>query len=147
MNIEYMAQRMQCSRMDKEDLLDTVHLLMELAHHARNFGLLDLERRMNSNPGKYSDPFLRKAIGIIAEISDPDQVRKVLYNYIASGNFSGRHFLKNVVITETAAAMVVQMDPDFIFAFLVPSYFGLEFDAPIQEMYREFKKTKNIEEV
>lgn len=138
---------MQCSRMDKEDLMDMVRLLMELAHHARSFGLLDLERRMNSNPAKYSDPFLRKAISIIAEISDPEQVRKVLYNYITAGNFSGRHFLKNMVITETAAAMVMQMDPDFIFSFLVPSYFGLEFDATIQEIYRAFKKTKNIEEV
>lgn len=145
MDTEYFAQKIQCSRTDKQDLLECVHILMELATHARNFGLLDLDRRMNIDPAKYSDPFLRKAINTIADISDPRLVRKVLYNYIVAGNFSGRHFLKGVVITETAIAMMLQQDLDYIFSFLIPSYFGLEFEGTIQQLYRQFKTTKNIE--
>lgn len=144
MDTEYFAQHIQCSRMDKTDLLDCVHLLMELATHARDFGLLDLDRRMNNDPVKFSDPFLRKAINTVADISDPRLVRKVLYNYIVAGNLSGRHFLKSVVITETVIAIMLQQDLDYIFSFLVPSYFGVEFEGAIQQLYMEFKSTKHI---
>lgn len=130
--------------MDKQDLMDCILILMELATHARDYGLLDLDRRINSDPVRYGDPFLRKAINLVADISDPRQVRKVLYNYIVAGNFTGRHFLKGVVITETAISIMMQQDLDYIFSFLVPSYFGLEFDGVIQQLYKDFKSTKHV---
>lgn len=144
MDTNYFAQHIQCSRLEKQDLMDSVMLLMELATHARDYGLLDLDRRINSDPVRYGDPFLRKAMNLLADISDPRQIRKVLYNYIVSGNFGGRHFLKSVVITETAIAMLQQQDLDYIFSFLVPSYFGLEFDGVIQQLFKDYKSTKHI---
>lgn len=144
MDTNYFAQHIQCSRTDKQDLMDCVLILMELATHARDYGLLDLDRRMNSDPVRYSDPFLRKAVNMIADISDPRLVRKVLYNYIVTGNFSGRHFLKGVIITETCIAIMLQQDLDYIFSFLVPSYFGVEFDGDILQLFKDYKATKHI---
>ena len=144
MDTNYFAQHIQCSRFEKQDLMDYIQILMELATHARDYGLLDLDRRIHSDPVRYCDPFLRKAVNLIADISDPRLVRKVLYNYIVAGNFTGGNFLKSVVITETAIAMMMQQDLDYMFSFLVPSYFGLEFDGVIQKMFREFKASKHI---
>ena len=144
MDTEYFAQRIQCSRTDKQDLTDNMRVLMELAHHARRFGLLDLDRVLTEDSARYADPFLRKAVAIILDIGDSAMVRKVLYNYIVSSNFSGRHFLKAVVTSETVIAMMNEMDLDYIFTFLVPSYFGLEMDGYLQSVYRSFKEEKRV---
>lgn len=142
LDTEYFAQHIQCSRSDKQDLSDYLQTLMEMALHARKFGLLDLEHLMTEEPGRFTDPFLRKAIAIILDNSDPQLVRRVLYNYILVSNYSGRHFLKAVVITETVIAMMAELDLDYIFSFLVPSYFGLDMDDFIQSLYRTFKANK-----
>lgn len=146
MDKEFFSQRLQCSRTDRMECLPIVRQLMELATCAHHFGLLEMDKRVNEDPVKYSDAFLRKAISCIVDINDNLMVKQVLYNYIASGNYTGQQFLKNVVITETVLAIQRDIDHDHIFSFLVPSLFGLNFEKSLASLYRDYKKSRGIEE-
>lgn len=146
MDKEFFTQRLQCSRTDRMECLPIVRQLMELATCAHHFGLLEIDKRVNEDPVKYSDAFLRKSISCIVDINDSSMVKQVLYNYIASGNYTGQQFLKNVVITETVLAIQRDVDHDHIFSFLVPSLFGLSFENSLASLYRDYKKSRGIEE-
>ncbi len=144
MDLEFLSQRLQCSRTDRMECLPIVRQLMELATNAHDFGLLDLDKRIHKDSIKFSDPFLRKAVSCIVDINSSDLVRQVLYNYIASGNYTGAQFLKNVVIAETVLAIQREEDHDHIFSFLVPSLFGLDFESNIADLYKEYKQFRGI---
>lgn len=136
---EYFSQRIQCSRDDKEECLYTVRLLLELAVTAREKGILALEGMMDANPARYSSPFLRKAVQLIVDVGNAEQVRKVLYNTIFSSNYFGRKFLTSIVITETVLAIQRQEDLDYVFRSLIPSYFGMEFERNAVEVYERYR--------
>lgn len=136
---EYFSQRIQCSRDDKEECLYTVRLLLELAVTAREKGILALEQMMDANPARYSSPFLRKAVQLIVDVGNAEQVRKVLYNTIFSSNYFGRKFLTSIVITETVLAIQRQEDLDYVFRSLIPSYFGMEFERNAVEVYERYR--------
>lgn len=143
MDTEFFTQRIQCSRTDKQDCLGVVWQLMELATIAQENSLLDMEKAIQANPQKYSDVFLRKAVSLIVDSNNMELIKKTLYNYIYTSNYSGPMFLKGVVITETILAIQQREDLDHIFLFLVPSYFGLDFESQIIQLFDDFKHARN----
>lgn len=144
MDMEYFVQRIQCSRPDKQDCLVIVGQLMELSNFAHAYGLLDLDRRIHEDPVKFCDPFMKKAMSAIVDISNHALTQKILYTYLLSGNYTGQQFLKNVVIVETALAIQEDIPLDHIFSFIVPSYFGLDFEPFIKQLFREFKISRGL---
>lgn len=145
MDTEFFYQHLQCSRSDKQECLYVVRQLMELATYAHDFGLLDLDKRIHKDSLKYCDPFLRKAMSCVVDIADGKLVERVLTYYMLSGNYTGQQFLKNYVILETSLAIQRNEDLDHIFSFIVPSLFGLDFEAYIIDLYREYKMSRGIE--
>lgn len=143
-DVEYFSEHIQCSRTDKQDCMPVLEQLMELANHAHTYGLLELDRLIQDNLYKYGDTFLRKAISAIVDIGDRPLTRRILMNYILCGNYSGPQFLKNMVIAETALCIQADVPMDHTFLFLVPSYFGLEFEPNIIQLYRSFKISKGL---
>ena len=90
---------------------------------------------------RYPDAFLRKAVQLTVEIADSEKIRKVLYNLIVTTKFmANHHFLKDVLITETMIALSLGEDLDYLFAHLIPSYFGLEYFPRVEELYYDFKE-------
>lgn len=146
MDMEFFSQRLQCSRTDRMECLPIIRQLMELTTCSHDFGLLEMDKRVNKDAIKYSDSFLRKAISCIVDINDSKLVKQILYNYIASGNYTGQQFLKNIVIAETALAIQRDEDQDHIFSFLVPSLFGLDFESTIAQLYKEYKQSRGVGE-
>ncbi len=140
MDTEYFAQKIQCTRDDKEDCLQTVRQLLELAYTSRERGLLAMDE-MVQDTVRYPDAFLRKAVQLTVEIADSEKIRKVLYNLIVTTKFmANHHFLKDVLITETMIALCQGEDLDYLFAHLLPSYFGLEYFAKVEDLYYAFKE-------
>lgn len=148
LEMNYFSQHIQCSRLDKQDCLPVVGLLMELAHLAHSFGLVEMDHYIHQDPVKFNDPFLKKAMSAIVDIADTDFTQKILYQYLLTGNYVGQPFLKNVLIVETALAIQRDTPLDHIFSFLVPSFFGLDYEPSLIELYRNFKISRglNIEE-
>ena len=46
-----------------------------------------------------------------------------------------------MLITETMIALSQGEDLDYLFAHLIPSYFGLEYFSMVEELYYEFKES------
>ena len=139
---EYLSARMQCSREDKQDCLPVVRQLTVLAYIGRERGLLAMEEEVRDR-GRYPDAFLRKAVELTVEISDPDRIRKVLYNLLITTKYiANYHFLKDVLITETMLAVSQSEVLDYIFTHLIPSYFGMEFEGRVTEEYKKFRQAR-----
>lgn len=140
-NAESFAQRIQCSRDDKLDCLYIVRQLMELALVAREKGLVALDTMLDEYPDRYNFPFLRKAVELIVDVGNVDHIRKVLYQYIFSSNFVGRKFLVSVVIAEAVIAIHEEEDLEYIFYFLIPSLFGMEFESSVTAIYHDYRNS------
>ncbi len=140
MDTEFLAQKLQqCSRTDKQECLAFVRPLLEIAFLAREQDYVKLDRFVReSRDTLYRDPFFTKAISCLVDLRDSDLIRRVLENYMFSGNYIGQQFFKNLLITETIIAVHRRVDVDHIFSFLVPSLFGLEFEGSINEMHRAY---------
>ncbi len=118
-----------------------VRQLVELAFAAKQQGLLKMDD-MVQDQARYPDPFLRKAVNMAVEISNADNIRKVLFNYIiTSKHVANYQFLSEVIITETMCALSQEEDIDYIFTYLVPSYFGIEYSNMVVDVYYNFKQS------
>ncbi len=145
MDTEFFAQRLQCSRSDKQDCLLTVRQLLEIAFFYREHTPVELDRFMQDRRTIYTDHFLRRAVSCLVDVGNNDLIRQVLTNYILVGNYTGHKFLKNVVIMETILALHKNMNLDHIFSFLVPSLFGLEFEEYVLELYQEHLQSRRFQ--
>ena len=134
MSAEYVIQRIQCSRMDKQDCLYIVQQLMDIAFYVRDRGFIALDNYVQQDT-RFNDPFLKKAVACLVDIGDDSLVERVLDYYIISGNYTGGQFFKNLVIEETILAIHRRIDATQIFSFLVPSLFGLECDSAVLDMF------------
>ena len=140
MDTEYYIQHIQCSREGKQECFFTVRQLVELALTAREKGLLAMEGVIRDY-ARFPDPFLRKAVNLVIDISNPSNIRRVLHNYIFTSNYTtNQRFLNAVLITETMLAVSQLEDLDYIFTYLVPSFFGMEYEEAVIDIYLEFKK-------
>lgn len=142
MDAEYFAQRIMCTREDKKECLPVIRQLLDLAYAAQNYGPLVMEA-MVQDRARYPDAFLRKAVGLTAEVADTEKIGKVLYNLIVSSKYVAKsHFLKDVLIAETMLAISQGDDLDYVFAHLIPSYFGMEYAAAAEDVYRSYKQAR-----
>ncbi len=140
MDTEYFAQQIQCTREGKQECLVTVRQLVELVFAAKQQGFLKMDE-MIQDTVRYPDPFLRKAVSLVVELSKSDNIRKVLFNYIiTSKHITNYQFLSEVVITEAICALSQGEDVDYIFTYLVPSYFGIEYSDMAADVYQKFKQ-------
>lgn len=138
---EYYAQHIQCTREAKAESLFLVRQLLDLAFAAKEYGVLKMDE-MIQDKIRYSDPFLRKAVSLVIEVSDQGNIRDVLYNYIfTSGNQVNNHFFMNcMMITETLLAVSRSEDLDYIFMYLVPSFFGFEHEQEAINLYQDYRQ-------
>lgn len=139
---EFFSQRIQCSRDDKQECLFTVRMLLELASVARDKGLLAMDHMVEDNPERYASPFLRKAVQMVLDVGEITLIERALYAAIVSSNHVGGNFLNSVIIAETMMAIHQQEEMDYIFRFLVPSFFGLDFEPNVIAVYENFRRMR-----
>lgn len=140
MTADYYTQRMQCTREEKLECLSVVRELLTLAFIVKEEGFLKMDEALR-DPIRFQDKFLRRAAGIIVETADAESVEQVLYNLIfTSAEMGHRRFFKYILIAETMIALGKGEDMDYIFAYLVPSFFGLEYVDQVEELYYQAKR-------
>lgn len=140
MTADYYTQRMQCTREEKLECLSVVRELLTLAFIVKEEGFLKMDEALR-DPIRFQDKFLRRAAGIIVETADAESVEQVLYNLIfTSAEMGHRRFFKYILIAETMIALGRGEDMDYIFAYLVPSFFGLEYVDQVEELYYQAKR-------
>ena len=140
MTADYYTQRMQCTREEKLDCLPIVRELLTLAFIVKEEGFLKMDEALR-DPIRFQDKFLRRAAGIVVETANAENVEQVLYNLIFTSAEMGHYrFFKYILIAETMIALGKGEDMDYIFAYLVPSFFGLEYVDQVEEMYYQAKR-------
>lgn len=125
MDTEYFAQRIQCSRNDKQECLQTIYIMAEFAFTTHGGGIHAMDDFLAKSRTHNAGAFLMNAIQIYMDTKNVNQLRTVLYNSIICSNLSGPQFLNAVIITEVLAALREDEDIDFIFSFLIPSFLEL----------------------
>ena len=140
MTADYYTQRMQCTREEKLDCLPIVRELLTLAFIVKEEGFLKMDEALR-DPIRFQDKFLRRAAGIVVETANAENVEQVLYNLIFTSAEMGHYrFFKYILIAETMIALGKGEDMDYIFAYLVPSFFGLEYVDQVEELYYQAKR-------
>lgn len=92
---------------------------------------------------RFPNPLLRLAAHLVAEVSGAERVRTVLYNYILAGGIqSPQKLLNGVIIAEGMVAIGEGEDLDYIFTYLIPSYFGIDYHETVQQVYQKYKKER-----
>ena len=135
-------KHIQCTREAKQDCLFTVRQLVELAYTAKEEGLLKLDSVVEDTV-RFPNPLLRLAAHLVAEVSGAERVRTVLYNYILAGGIqSPQKLLNGVIIAEGMVAIGEGEDLDYIFTYLIPSYFGIDYHETVQQVYQKYKKER-----
>ena len=105
-------------------------------------GLLKMDS-LAEDTVRFPDPLLRQAAHLVAEVSGADRVRKVLYNYILAGGIqSPQKLLNGIIIAEGMVAIGEGEDLDYIFTYLIPSYFGIDYHETVHEIYLRYKKER-----
>lgn len=142
LDTEFFSQRIQCSRDDKQECLYTVRMLLELASVARDKGMLAMDHMVDANPERYASPFLRKAVQMVLDVGEIELIERALYATIVASNHVGGKFLNSVIIAETMMALHQREEMDYIFRFLVPSFFGLDFEPNVVAVYDNFRQMR-----
>lgn len=140
MTADYYTQRMQCTREEKLECLSVVRELLALAFIVKEEGFLKMDEALR-DPVRFQDKFLRRAASIVVETANEENVEEVLYNLIFTSAEMGHYrFFKYILIAETMIALGKGEDMDYIFAYLVPSFFGLEYVDQVEELYYQAKR-------
>lgn len=140
MTADYYTQHIQCTREEKLECLHVVKDLLVLAFAAKEEGFLKMDELLRDR-FRFQDKFLCRAAGIVVETADQENVEEVLYNLIFTSSEMGNNkFFKNVLIAETMLALGRGEDLDYIFAYLVPSFFGVEYVDQVEELYYQSKR-------
>lgn len=93
--LEYYTRRLQCSEEEKRECLETVAALSRLLYTARKEGLLALEPWMEG-----ADPFFRDCLSDLIYGYEGSELRRLYKRLLAAGDYSGKDFLQNVLVTE-----------------------------------------------
>lgn len=140
---DFFLQRMQCTRTDKEDSLSLIEPLY-LFFNAYRRGINDLDGLLKNEAWiELSPPILLKAGELFTIAKESAQLQQVLYNTIVASNYTGRQCFQAVVVTETVMAIFEQYTSDYIFTFLVPSFFSMALERQAVERYNALKKSNS----
>jgi hypothetical protein len=115
------AQRIECSADEKRKCMKLVTDLLNMAHKARNYGMLSLAKDAEEN----SSFLLQKGIQLATDGAKAHVVRSVLEFYILSGNYSGRDLLERCIILEGILGIQEGLHPKLLKELLL-SFFGEE---------------------
>lgn len=81
---------------EKEECLPIIEMIIRLANIARHEGLLSMENQISD----LDSPFLKKAIMLIVDGSNPELIKNIMQTQILSGNHTGFELLSRLIMLE-----------------------------------------------
>ncbi len=119
---------------EKDLCIPIIRGLIELADLSRRKGILALEMEMHQE----QSVFLKTAIGLIVDGTDPVKVKQILQTLILSGNYSGSQLLERLLMTEGVLSMQRGDNPR-IMAIQLLAMLGEEYLTQLDETKPEDK--------
>ena len=104
------GKNIRFSEADKENCISAVNKMIELAYIARMKGVLALETEMEQE----QSIFLKTAIGLIIDGTNPEVVEHILQNLILSDDYSGAQLLERLIMAEGILAIQSGENPNIL---------------------------------
>lgn len=117
---------------DKEKCEPVIYKILELANLARTRGILALEIEVKQEPSI----FLKTAIGMVVDGTDPVLVKQVLQNLILADEYSGSQLLERLLMAEGVLAVQRGENPQII-SLKLSAMLGENYISPIREKFLE----------
>lgn len=134
-NMEYFTLRLQCSREDKLECLQTVQKLSNIVAVARKEGFLAVEPIAEQE----TNLFFKTCLLDVLDGLDGDSLKKLFHRYLVAGNYRGKDFLNAVLITEGLLCLYVYRNLEDVWTCL-KGFFGADFANEYREAFRLHKK-------
>lgn len=140
---DFFMQRMQCTRTDKEESLALIEPL-HMFYNAYRRGINELDALLKNEMWiELSPPILIKAGELFTTAKSAEQIQHIVYNTIVASNYTGRQCFQGVIVAEIMTAIFEQYTSDYIFTFLLPSFFSIALERQAVERYNALKKSSN----
>ena len=129
------AEKVQCSRQEKTELLSVIDIVVKAAEKARQEGLLALD----DDVGKYPNPLQRIGMQLVVDGTDPEIIKSMLAARILSENRSGKDFLEQVIIYDSVLSIQSGDNPRIVEEKCF-SYLGKDADELHQKYISEMRE-------
>ena len=126
------AEKMQCSRKEKDELVSLIDLLVQASEKSRREGLLALEDDID----EYMHPLLKLGMQFVVDGTDPDIIQSILTSRILSENKRGRDFLEQIIICDGVLSIQSGDNPRIIMVKCF-SYLGEDADELLEKYMSE----------
>lgn len=123
------AERMQCSREEKNEVVTLVELVVQASEKARFEGLLAIEDDIHD----YAHPFFKLGMQLVVDGTDPEIIESVLRARLFSACKKGKDLLEQIIIIDAVLSIQSGDNPRIIMAKCF-SYFGDDADE-IQQKF------------
>ena len=141
MNIDWqLAERIQCSRKEREELVPLIDLVIRASGKARNEGLLALEDDIDG----YDHPLVRLGMQLVVDGTDPDIIQHTLAARVLSENKTGKDLLEQIIICESMLSIQAGDNPR-ILAVKCFSYLGEDADELHIKYYADVAESREDE--
>jgi hypothetical protein len=116
------TDRIRCRSREKEESIDLVERVLKYSIIYSDEGTDYL-----AEESKYiEDPFLKLALELVIEKTDPNEVQSILSRHIISGDYHGKDFLQKMIILEGISAIQYKYSPYIVIEILL-SLFGEDY--------------------
>lgn len=137
-NLDYFTARLQCSREDKTESLQTMRKLSNFLAVARVDGFLALEPFLEQE----TDPLIKACLLDILDGLDGTELEQRFQGYLAAGDYHGKAFLQAVAVLKGFILLQACQPPE-IFWRNLQGFFGSDFALEYRDASRlEQKKGK-----
>ena len=132
----WVSDKMEFSAEDKRACFETAKTVVAMADKVRKGGILALEEDIES----MDSAFLKAATLMTVDGIHHDELKKVLENWIISGNYRGKELFNRILIMDGMLALQQGCNPTFIRESSLGSLFGED----LTREYTEYMKTNEV---
>ena len=134
----YFTTRLQCSREEKIECLQTMKKMSNVLVISRQKSFLAVEELLEGE----TDPLIKACINDVLDCSDSDLLEKRFEEYLVAGNYYGKDFLQAIIVIKGFLNMHTCPKLNELWNEM-QGYFGADFSEEYREAFLlEQKKMK-----
>jgi predicted HicB family RNase H-like nuclease len=127
----YVKENYKFTENDKKEALGMYQQIIKIAHTVRRNGLLSIDDKISD----YENPFLRRAMQLAVDSTEPQIIEDILDRYIILGEYTSKEMLELLLIKKGTLTIVDGYNPFMIKEELLP-FFGIEFSDEMDAIYQ-----------
>ncbi|MCL2772789.1 MAG: hypothetical protein FWD71_05505 [Oscillospiraceae bacterium] len=129
----YIKQNYEFTDEDKKNCLRTFEIMLEITQKLKKNGILSLETDLDS----YGNPFLRKAISLMIDGFDAEQINSILEKHMIFGDYTSKEVLERLLIKE-GISLILYGHTTFSVYMNLSAFFGEDYIDETERVYENF---------